>query len=228
VCVDGFYDGMIYMSRYYPESKVEVQGFTARHYDILMNILFLGKYSGLINDAVVAMGIKPSDKILDLGAGTGRNACLMAKGIASDGEILGLDISDEMISQFRQKCSGMPNVKIANARIDEPLDYESYFDKAFMSFVLHGLPHEVRIKVLKNVLESLKNGGKFFIFDFNEFRLDEMPFYLRIPFKIIECPYAFDFIERDWSAILASAGFGEITEYAFLGGYIRLIEAVKN
>ena len=67
------------MSNYYPKSKVEVKGFTARHYDNLMDIITFGKYSSFIEDAIKLMKIRPDDRIIDLGAGTGRNACLMMK-----------------------------------------------------------------------------------------------------------------------------------------------------
>jgi len=67
--------------------------------------------------------------------------------------------------------------------------------------VLHGFPQNIRERVIKNVFEVLKNGGVFFILDYNEFDKDLMPFYLRILFKLIECPYAFDFIEKDWKKI---------------------------
>lgn len=67
------------MCAYYPESKVEVSGFTARYYDILMDIITFGAYPSLIQKAIRLMEIKPDDRIIDLGAGTGRNACLMMK-----------------------------------------------------------------------------------------------------------------------------------------------------
>ena len=69
--------------------------------------------------------------------------------------------------------------------------------------------------------------GEFFILDYNEFLLKKMPFYSRIPFKLIECPYAFDFIEKDWKEMLAGEGFSSFEEHLFFGGYIRLLKGVK-
>jgi len=34
-----------------------------------------------------------------------------------------------------------------------------------------------------------------------------MPLYLKIPFKQMECPYAFDFIEIDWKQVLGNNSF---------------------
>jgi len=215
------------MCAYYPESKVEVKGFTARYYDTLMNILSFGSYSSFIQKAIKLMQIKPNDKIIDLGAGTGKNVCLMRKYLSEEGEIIGLDISSEMIAQFKRKCAGFNNVKIINQRIDTTLPYEDEFDKVFISFVLHGFPQEVRIQIIRNAFKALKKGGEFFILDYNEFSLKKMPFYLKIPFKLIECPYAFDFIEKDWQKILVKEGFNNFEKHLFFGEYIRLLKGVK-
>jgi demethylmenaquinone methyltransferase/2-methoxy-6-polyprenyl-1,4-benzoquinol methylase len=176
------------MCVYYPTSKVEVRGFIAKHYDKLIDTITVGKYSSLIQKAIRLMGIKPTDKILDLGAGTGRNACLMTKYLSGRGELVGLDISKEMSIQFKKNCAGYPNVKIIQKRIDKDLAYEGYFDKVFISFVLHGFPQKVRKQIVRNAFKALKKKGEFFILDYNEFSIKEMPLYLRIPFKLIECP----------------------------------------
>jgi len=52
-----------------------------------------------------------------------------------------------------------------------------------------------------------------------------MPLPLRVPFKIIECPHAFDFIKRDWKKILKDFGFKTFQEHLFFWNYARLLEA---
>ncbi|MCK4397317.1 class I SAM-dependent methyltransferase [candidate division WOR-3 bacterium] len=215
------------MGTYYPESKVEVSGFNARHYDMLLDMITLGRYSSFIRKAIRLMRIRSADKILDLGAGTGRNACLMVRYFSSRGELIGFDISKEMISQFKKNCMDFPNIRIINGRIDEDLVYERYFDKVFISFVLHGFPQKARNQIIRNTFKALKEGGEFFILDYNEFSLNEIPFYLRIAFKLMECPYAFDFIEKDWKKILSLRGFSDFREHFFFSGYIRLLTGVK-
>ena len=208
-------------------SKVEVKGFTARYYDALLNIASFGNYSSFIEKSIKLLGIMPEDKILDFGAGTGRNACLMMKYLSSEGKIVGIDISKEMISQFRKKCSDFPNTNIIKSRIDEPLPFKEEFDKVFISFVFHGFPQSKREVIIKNSFKALKGGGSFLILDYNKFSFNNSPFYVKIFFKFIECPYAFDFIKRDWKKILSSYGFGEFEEYFFFGKYVRLLKAVK-
>ena len=212
----------------YPKSKVEVKGFMAAHYDAILNLATFGRYSPFIERAIGLMRISPQDKILDLGAGTGRNACLMMKYLSGDGELVGIDICDEMISQFQNRCRNFHNAEIIKARVDQPLPLKNRkkFDKVFISFVLHGFPQEVREKVMNSVFEVLKEDGIFFVLDYNEFSYKKMPFYAKIPFKLIECSYAFDFIKRDWRKILAKTGFKDFEQYIFFD-YIRLLKAQK-
>ncbi len=213
--------------RYYPDSKVEVQGFEAKYYDKLLNYLTFGSYAVFIKKAIASMEIKPEDKILDFGAGTGRNALLMHRYLNENGKILGLEISEEMLKQFRERTKDIPNIDVLEQRIDIPFELDEKYDKALISFVIHGFPHEVRKQIIRNVFNNLKPGGYFNILDFNEFKLNEIPFYARFVFTKVECKYAFDFVERDWKKILTEFGFGNFEEKRFFGRYVRLLKAQK-
>jgi len=215
------------MKKKYPDSKVELTPKIAKNYDKIMNIGSFGLYARFIHKAIKSIDISPDDKILDFGAGTGRNALLMNKYLSDKGEILGLEISEKMISQFEKNTKDIPNLKIAKMSIDEPLPFENKFDKVFISFVLHGFPQEVREQIIRNAFNSLKEGGQFIILDFNEFILKNTPFYFRIPFKTIECKYAFDFVEKDWKNILHNYGFNGFEEIHFFHKYVRLLKAKK-
>lgn len=211
----------------YPDSGVELTEFTAKHYDKIMNSISFGLYRGFIKKAIAQMNLQPGVSMLDLGCGTGRNAKLMASYIGETGKITGLDISKHMEQQFLSKFGESSNVAFENKRIDQPFDLNQEFDVVFISFVIHGFPHEIRSTVIENALTHLKPGGKFFILDFAEFDMNKMPAHHRFIFKKIECKYAFDYIERDWKTILSEAGFGNFKEHFYLKKYVRLLEAEK-
>ena len=126
--------------KFYPDSGVEIQGFIAKFYDSIMNIGTLGAYQRFIRNAIKKMKIDKNDKIVDFGAGTGRNALLMRNYLTRKGEILGLEISDLMIAQFDKKFKDIDNVEIRKLRIDKQLSLEKRYDKVFISFVFHGFP----------------------------------------------------------------------------------------
>ena len=213
--------------RIYPESGVELSPFVSRNYDRILALVSLGHYPKSIIRAIKDMDIKPDDHILDLGCGTGYNTSLMASSLNETGTIHGLDISDEMALQFQSAFSEDNRMTFENQRIDLPIQLDKKFTKIFISFVIHGFPHQVRDTVIENAYNHLEPGGAFYILDFAEFDMNAMPFHHRAIFKAIECPYAFDYIERDWKAILKEKGFNDFTEHFYLKKYMRLLKAVK-
>lgn len=215
-------------TKIYPDSGVELNPFIARNYDKVMNLGSIGLYRSFIKKVICDIKIEPDDQILDLGCGTGRNASLMRKYLSDKGHITGLDISEHMEKQFRHKFNYDKRIEFINRRIDQPLNLQKRYDNVFISFVMHGFPHEVRDAVIKNAFDNLKPGGSFFILDFGEFDMDKMPWFDRLIFEKIECKYAFDYIKRDWKEILSSYGFGNFAEYFYLKTYVRLLKAVKQ
>lgn len=215
-------------TKIYPDSGVELNRFIAKNYDKVMNTASLGMYRGFIRKAIKNMDIQPGDHIMDLGCGTGRNAKLMCSYLNEKGRITGLDISENMKKQFLYKFKGDKRVKFINRRIDQAFDLRVLFDKVFISFVIHGFPHEIRSAVIQNAFHHLKPGGSFYILDFAEFDMDKMPALHRFIFKKIECKYAFDYIKRDWKGILKEHGFDNFTEVFYLKKYVRLLRAVKQ
>jgi len=207
-------------------SKVEVTGFEARHYDFFMNLITAGMYPFFIRRAVREMHIQPEDEILALGSGTGRNICLMNKELSEQGRVLGLDIGPEMLEQSKRRTEHFPHITIENRRIDEPLPFEGEFDKAFISFVLHGFVQEDRLRIIKNAQRALRPGGEFIILDYNEFNLAQSPWLVRFAFKM-ECPLATDFVGRDLQAILREQGFDQFRTHLHYLGYVRLLAARK-
>lgn len=208
------------------DSKVEVTGWEARNYDILMNVITGGTYPFFIRRVVKDMHIQPADAILDFGAGTGRNISLMNRYLSKEGRVLGLEIGAEMLEQARKRFADHPRVAIEEQRIEEPLPYDNEFNKVFISFVFHGLVQEDRLKVIANAQRALKPGGEFFILDYNEFDLKHSPLPVRLIFKA-ECPLATDFIGRDLQAILRDGGFNSFRVHTYYLGYVRLLAASK-
>lgn len=215
-------------AKIYPDSGVELNEFIAKNYDKVMNTASFGMYKGFIKKAIKDMNIQPGDHIMDLGCGTGRNAKLMCSYLNEKGHITGLDISESMEKQFLNTLKGDNRVKFINKRIDQAFDLQVMFDKVFISFVIHGFPHEIRSTVIQNVFNHLKPGGSFYILDFAEFDMDKMPALHRFIFKKFECKYAFDYIRRDWKGILTENSFGNFTEVFYLKKYVRLLRAVKQ
>jgi len=209
------------------DSKVEVRGFEARHYDALMNLITAGTYPSFIGRVVRDMLIQPQDAILDLGSGSGRNACLMARHLSGTGRIVGLDIGPEMLEQARRRCQHLPNVMVQEQRIEKTLPYRDEFDKALVSFVLHGFVQEDRLRIVANAHRALRPGGQLLVLDYDEFEPEHSPWPVRFAFRRLECPLATDFVRRNWRSVLQESGFGAFQAHRYYFGYVRLLRAEK-
>jgi len=205
-------------------SHVEIRGFLAKHYDTVLDLVTVGFYKKFIKGVISKMNIQPSDRILDMGAGTGRNNLLMLDYL-EEGEVIGLEIGEEMKKQFREKSYHHDNLKLRELRIEKELPFEDEFDKVFISFTLHGFKQD-RIKIIENANKALKKKGKFFILDYNEFDLSKKPVYARALFDL-ECNLARDYIKRNWTKILKEHGFSVKNEHLYFMNLIRLLELEK-
>lgn len=215
------------MARLYPDSGVELSHFVSKHYDKIMNIGSFGKYKGFIHKAIADLKLNPNDKVLDMGCGTGRNILLMNTYLSENSSLVGMDISENMERQFNENTKSYPKIQFINKRIDQTFKLDQEFDRVFISFVIHGFPHEVRKIVIQNAYGHLKPGGKFHILDFAEFDMAKMPVHHRFIFKKVECKYAFDYIERDWVGILSEYGFKNPVEKYYFKKYMRLLTVEK-
>jgi trans-aconitate methyltransferase len=96
--------------------------------------------------------IKPGERILDLGCGTGH----LTNKIKDQGaEVIGIDASEDMIAKAKESFPDV-NFQVADAagfQFDEP------FDAVFSNAVLHWV-HKAD-EAIKCVYDSLKPGGRF-------------------------------------------------------------------
>ncbi|MGB9907544.1 MAG: class I SAM-dependent methyltransferase [Candidatus Saccharicenans sp.] len=212
-------------NKLYPESKVELTPFVARHYDRLLNLISLGSYGRFIARAIEELSLAAGDSILDLGCGTGRNVSLMLEKLGPAGKIKGLDLLPEMQEQFEKRFEKEPRVTFRKQRIDVPFDLGEKFDLVFISFVLHGFPPAVREIILDNAVRHLKPGGRLAILDYAEFNLEDKGFLFRWIFNKFECTYARDFIQYDWKKIIGEHGFRVEAEEYYFRNIIRLLRA---
>ncbi len=208
-------------------SHAEFTGRAVRHYDLVMDLLLLGRYQSFIEQAIQRMDLQKGDVILDLGSGTGRNVCVMLETLGPTGRVVGVDSSRDMVREAQERCSAYPHVAFLNRRIEEPLPFRNTFDKACLAFTLHSLEDGDKERVLGNVHRALKRGGLLWILDFSEFDLERQSFPFRWAFRRIECDLGIEFLSLDLEHMLAQHGFGKFVAYPFLRGYVRLLGAER-
>ena len=206
---------------------IETSGIAARFYDQLVFIGTFGLYHRLLKRVIDAMDIQPGDHILDMGAGTGKNALLMHRYL-DEGSITALEIGREMQEQFTRKCGAVQNIYLEHRHIEEPLPFREQFDKVLISYVLHGFERQERTAILQNAYRTLKPGGKLFIFDWNSFDLQESGPIMRFFMNHIECHPARDFIQQELHDVLIRIGFSDMHNHLYFRNQIRLLSCVKE
>lgn len=105
------------------------------------------------------LGLKPGMKVLDAGCGPGRVTLPLAKAVGLQGEVVALDVQEEMLARVRTKAeaSGLENVYYYRAELgtgDFSLDG---FDRVVLVSVLGEIPNQAA--ALKEIYTALKPGG---------------------------------------------------------------------
>jgi len=95
---------------------------------------------------------KRGERILDLGCGTG---ALTAEIAGRGADVLGVDRSEEMISQARRKFPAL-TFGVLDAR---QLRFNAKFDAVFSNAVLHWIPEAE--EVIAGMAQALRPGGRF-------------------------------------------------------------------
>lgn len=67
-------------------------------------------HSDITDQTLALMKLEPTDRVLDLGCGTGWASRRMAREVTA-GEVVGLDVADEMLRRAEQTSSGIKNVR---------------------------------------------------------------------------------------------------------------------
>ncbi|NKB77720.1 MAG: methyltransferase domain-containing protein [Gammaproteobacteria bacterium] len=115
-----------------------------------------------------AAGLKPGMKALDVGCGPGVVSCLMARMVGDDGDVLGVDASDDLMGVAEQmgQAAGVNNLSFQKADIYQLDLPENSFDFAYSRLVFQHLTDPQ--SALKKLLGVLKPGGILCVADIDD------------------------------------------------------------
>ena len=108
-------------------------------------------------------------KILDICTGTAANAIAVAN-LKRDAEIIGIDISKEMlnIAAKKVKKNGIDNIKLYQMDATDTKFKSKTFDTVLISLVLHEIPEELAEKILLEAKRVLKPEGRLLVIEWEE------------------------------------------------------------
>jgi SAM-dependent methyltransferase len=105
------------------------------------------------------LGLRPGQKVLEVGPGPGRLLIPAARQVLPDGEAVGIDVQPAMLErlQARAKRAGVTNLKAILGDATQPQVPAESFDVAFLCAVLGEVPD--RAAALAQCYRALKPGG---------------------------------------------------------------------
>jgi len=123
------------------------------------------RYKSLL---IAQAAIRPGQRVLDLGCGTGTLA-VMAKLAQPSAEVSGLDADPDMLKVAKYK-STLQKVSVNfDIGFTNNLPYpDEYFDRVLSSIMIHHLKTPDKIKTSQEVYRVLKPGGQLHIIDFGK------------------------------------------------------------
>jgi ubiquinone/menaquinone biosynthesis C-methylase UbiE len=150
-----------------PVKKQEGQmGSWARYYDFIMALMTFGRENKLRQMTVKLARLKPGDRVLEIGCGTGTLSLAAKAAVGPSGEAAGIDIAPEMVAAAGRKAArkgiDMSFQEASIAGIPFP---DNRFDVVMCSFMIFHMPEDVRMKGFKEIWRVLKSGGHLFILD---------------------------------------------------------------
>ncbi|MDO8426952.1 MAG: class I SAM-dependent methyltransferase [Deltaproteobacteria bacterium] len=121
-------------------------------YDALFKRFFYPR----IKHAINYMDIKPGDRILDVGVGTGLSLPEFPKYC----KVVGIDLSTEMLTKAREKIieNRLDNIKVISMDAMSVGFKDDSFDKVFISHVVSVVPDPY--KVMSEVKRVCRKGGQ--------------------------------------------------------------------
>jgi len=148
------------------EHLVETYRKKAKHYDLTSRFYPVPGYPQRAQrlQAVRALGLRPGATVVDVACGTGLNFSLLEQAIGPNGRIVGVDLTDAMLAQARQRIetNGWRNVSLVQADAAE-FDFPTKVDAILSTYALSHVPDCG--DVIAHGAAALSRGGHWVVLD---------------------------------------------------------------
>ena len=148
------------------------------------------------------MQLTPADSVLDVGCGAGWLLRLLAERV-TEGRVVGMDVSDEMIRHARRNCADLPQVMAVPGSVDEIPWENEFFTKVISVESSYYWPHPAA--GLREIFRVVRPGGSAWIL-INYYRdnphCHQWGSLLPVPTKLLS--------GDEWAGLFRDAGFAAV------------------
>ncbi len=134
-------------------------------YEVFSVVVFAGRRQRTFGRLVELAGVRPGDRVLDLGCGPGYLTALAAAAALPDGRALGIDPSVPMVEQARGTRGGA-NCSFEVGRAEALDAADASFDVVVSSLAVHHISEGARGAAFAEAFRVLRPGGRAMIADF--------------------------------------------------------------
>jgi len=119
------------------------------------------RFETVVSGVLTRAGLRPGQRVLDLGTGTGAVAAQAAERVAPDGHVVGVDISREMLAQARRRFleAHLANVTLQEGRAEAIPADDAAFDVVLASLSLMFAID--RLAAAREIARVLRPDGRF-------------------------------------------------------------------
>ena len=181
-------------------------------------------------ELIAMAGINTDASVLDVGCGTGRLTCELAR-LAHKGNVVGIDPSQEMFNKAREMSSSFENILLMNIPAQE-MNFKNEFDIVYSNSALQWIKEQE--DVIARTYKALKPNGRIAIQlpakDFCWAMMENIhsaisALGLESKYKKMESPWRFP-LKEEVEGFLKDAGFAKIN--TFYKDYSLLFESVND
>jgi demethylmenaquinone methyltransferase/2-methoxy-6-polyprenyl-1,4-benzoquinol methylase len=173
--------------------------------------------------AVAALGLKPGDTVLEMGAGTGRNFPYLVEAVGPSGTVIGVDASPGMLAEARKliERNGWSNVDLLQQDATQ-LEVDRDVDGVLFSLSYSAMPEPQ--PALARAWERLRPSSRVVVMDMGLTRGG--PYRLLDPIARLLVKYApGDAYSEPWSDL---ANYGPVETTRFLLGFFYVSSVTKS
>jgi ubiquinone/menaquinone biosynthesis C-methylase UbiE len=153
---------------------------------------------------IAALGIRPGDRVADLGSGSGYFTIHLARAVGTDGRVYAVDVDEAMNEYLRQRIAEaeVANVDVILGRFEDPLLPDGRIDLVLVVDTYHHL--EDRPAYFRNLQRDLAPGGRVAVIDYDARKSWFM--------RIVGHTTSRDELQRE----MAEAGYEVVAEFDFI------------
>lgn len=142
-----------------------------RGYDLLVRLAFAGREARVRAELLDRLELRPGERVLDVGCGTGTLAVAAARRVGRDGWVGGVDAAPQMVQAARRKAAreGV-GVDVREALAQDLPFPDGSVDAVMTSMAMHHVPPHARVVAVAEMRRVLRPGGRLLIADFQPLR----------------------------------------------------------